>query len=261
MGLPGITREKMAEVDRIMVEDFKIPVELMMELAGLNLAKLALNLSKNKYSNYIIIAGTGNNAGGGIVAARRLASWGLNTQVFFPRGMDKLKEVPKNQLTRAKFLEIEIANGLPYNFLNFENDTLFIDAYLGYGFNPRPDEISTKVFNFYSHLHNLISLDIPSGLDATTGENFSGINPVATLTLAYVKQGLLITEKENVGDLYIADIGIPINIYYKIFRNLWSPNFKKTSLQNLYFAFKRNPIHEVKVYKDKIREKSYWKVD
>ena len=113
MGLPGITKEQMAEVDRIMVEDFKIPVELMMELAGLNLAKLALNLSKNKYSNYIIIAGTGNNAGGGIVAARRLVSWGLNAQVFFPRGIDELKDVPKNQVTRAKFLEIEIANGLP----------------------------------------------------------------------------------------------------------------------------------------------------
>ena len=261
MGLPGITKEQMAEVDRIMVEDFKIPVELMMELAGLNLAVLALNLSKNKYFNYIIIAGTGNNAGGGIVAARRLASWGLNAQVFFPRGMDELKDVPKNQVIRAKFLEIEIANGLPYNFLNFENDTLFIDAYLGYGFSPRQDEISTNVFNFYSNLRNLISLDVPSGLDATTGENFSGINPVATMTLAYVKQGLLITEKENVGELYIADIGIPINIYYKILRNQWSPNFKKTSLQNLYFAFKRNAIHEVQVYRKNIREKSYWNVD
>jgi NAD(P)H-hydrate epimerase len=261
MGLPGITREQMAEVDRIMVEDFKIPVELMMELAGLNLAILALNLSKNRYSNYSIIAGTGNNAGGGIVAARRLVSWGLNAQVFFPRGKSELKEVPKNQCLRAKYLGIEIADGLPHNSLNFENDTLFIDAYLGYGFSPRQDEISNKVFNFYSNLLNLISLDIPSGLNATSGESFSGINPLATLTLAYVKQGLLITEKKNVGDLYIADIGIPINIYYKIFRKQWSPNFKKTSLQNLYFAFKRNAIHEVQVYRKNIREKSYWNVD
>ena len=128
MGLPGITKEQMAEVDRIMVEDFKIPVELMMELAGLNLAILALNLSKSKYSNYIIIAGTGNNAGGGIVAARRLTSWGLNAQVFLPRGKSELKEVPKIQCKRAKFLGIEIVNGLPYNFLNPKNDTFFIDA-------------------------------------------------------------------------------------------------------------------------------------
>ena len=261
MSLPGITKEQMAEVDRIMVEDFKIPVELMMELAGLNLAILALNLSKKKIFNYIIIAGTGNNAGGGIVAARRLASWGLNVQVFLPRGRSELKDVPKNQCIRAKQLEIEIANGLPYSFLNFENDSFFIDAYLGYGFSPRQDEISLNVFNFFSNLQNLICLDIPSGLDATTGESFSSINPVATLTLAYVKQGLLNTEKKNVGELYIADIGIPINIYYKIFKNQWSPSFKKTSLQNLYFAFKRNPINKVQVYRKKFREKSYWKVD
>ena len=46
VSLPGITKEQMAEVDRVMVEDFKIPVELMMELASLNLAILALNLSQ-----------------------------------------------------------------------------------------------------------------------------------------------------------------------------------------------------------------------
>ena len=261
MGLPGITREEMVEVDRIMVEDFKIPIELMMELAGLNLAILALNLSKNKYSNYTIIAGSGNNAGGGIVAARRLASWGLNAQIIFPKGVNELKNIPKDQYIRAKQLGIEIFNELPKDSLGFMNDSFFIDAYLGYGFTPQRDDISENVFNFFSNLPNLISLDIPSGLDATTGESFSGINPVATLSLAYVKQGLLITEKKNVGELYIADIGIPINIYYKILRNQWSSNFKKTSLQNLYFAFKRNAIHEVQVYRKKLREKSYWKVD
>lgn len=261
MSLPGITKEQMIEVDRIMVEDFKIPVELMMELAGLNLATLALNLSKNIYSNYIIIAGTGHNAGGGIVAARRLASWGLNSQIFLPRGMSELKEVPKIQYIRAKQLEIEITNGLPSNFLNFENDTLFIDAYLGYGFSPRQDEISTNVFNYFSNLHNLISLDIPSGLDATTGESYSDIKPLATLTLAYVKQGILITEKKNVGELYIADIGIPINLYYNIFESQWSQNFEKESLQNLYIAFKKNPIHKVQVYIEEFREMSYWKID
>ncbi|MBY9009638.1 MAG: NAD(P)H-hydrate epimerase [Candidatus Lokiarchaeota archaeon] len=261
MSLPGITKEQMIEVDRIMVEDFKIPVELMMELAGLNLAILALNLSKNKYSNYIIIAGTGHNAGGGIVAARRLASWGLNSQIFLPRGRSELKNVPNIQCIRAEQLGIEIANGLPSNFLNFENDTLFIDAYLGYEFSPRQDEISNNVFNFYSSLHNLISLDIPSGLDATTGESFSDIKPVATLTLAYVKQGLLITEEKNVGELYIADIGIPINLYYKILEDQWSQHFEKASLQNLYFAFKKSPMHKVQVYKKKFRDMCYWKVD
>ncbi len=261
MRLPGITREEMTEVDRIMVEDFRIPIELMMELAGYNLANIAVNLSRNKYSNYIIIAGSGNNAGGGIVAARRLASWGLNAQVIFPKGVNELKDVPKDQFIRAKQLGIEMFNELPNNSLDFKNDSFFIDAYLGYGFTPRQDDISENVFNFLSNINILLSLDIPSGLDATTESNYSGINPIATLTLGFVKQGLLITERKNIGELYIADIGIPISIYYKILRNHWGSTYKKTSLEKLYLAFKNNPIQKVKMHKSEILDNSYWTID
>jgi len=260
LGLPGITREEMTEVDRIMVEDFKIPIELMMELAGYNLAKIAVNLSRNKYSNYIIIAGTGNNAGGGIVAARRLASWGLNAQIIFPKGVKELKNVPKDQFIRAKQLGIEIFNELPTNSLDFKNDSFYIDAYLGYGFAPRKDDISENVFNFLSNIKILLSLDIPSGLDATTGINYSGINPLATLTLGFVKQGLLITERKNIGEIWIADIGIPISIYYKILRNHWNLTYKKASLEKLYLAFKNNPIQKVKMNKSEVLDNNYWTI-
>jgi len=260
MGLPGITKEQMAEVDRIMVEDFKIPVELMMELAGLNLAILALNLSKIKYSNYIIIAGTGNNAGGGIVAARRLASWGLSTQIIFPKDVNELKDVSKDQFIRAKQLGIKIVNGLPVNNLEFKDDSFFIDAYLGYGFTPRQDDISENVFNFLSNINTLLSLDIPSGLDATTGNSYSGIEPVATLTLGFVKQGLLITKRKKIGELYVADIGIPVSIYYRILRSQWNLTYKKSSLEKLYLAFKNNSIQIVKTNKNEIIDRSYWTI-
>ena len=260
MGLPGITREQMAEVDRIMVEDFKIPVELMMELAGLNLAILALNLSKIKYSNYIIIAGTGNNAGGGIVAARRLASWGLDAQIIFPKGVNELKDISKDQLIRAKQLGIEIVNELSENYLELKDDSFFIDAYLRYGFTPRQDDISENVFKFLSNLNTLLSLDIPSGLDATTGNSYSGIEPVATLTLGFVKQGLLITKRKKIGELYVADIGIPVSIYYSILRSQWNLTYKKSSLEKLYLAFKNNSIQIVKTNKNKIIDRSYWTI-
>ena len=250
----------MAEVDRIMVEDFRIPIELMMEHAGLNLANLAVNLSGNKLSKYVIIAGTGSNAGGGIVAARRLASWGLNVEIILPKGVGKLNAVPKDQYIRAKHLGIKIVDELPEDYLDFKDESFFIDAYLGYGFTPRQDEISKKVFNFLSNLHVLLSLDIPSGLDATTGKNYSGINPIATLTLGFVKKGLLITERKNIGTLLVADIGIPLSIYYDILRNHWNLGYKKASLEKLYFAFKDNPIQKVEINKKKDLEKSYWNI-
>ncbi len=260
MGLPGITRKQMAEVDRLMVEDFGIPIELMMELAGYNLANLALKLSRNKYSNYIIIAGSGNNAGGGIVAARRLASWGLKVQIIFPRGVNELNTVPKAQFIRTKQLGIELVDGLHDNSLNFKEDSFFIDAYLGYGFTSRQDDISENVFNFLSIINNILSLDIPSGLDATTGSSYSGINPLATLTLGFVKKGLLIAKHRNIGELYVADIGIPIRIYYAILRNHWDLPYKKTSLEKLYLAFENNSIQKVKINRNKVSEKNYWTI-
>ena len=260
MGLPGITREEMVEVDRIMVEDFKIPIELMMELAGLTLAKLALNLSRKKNSNYIIIAGSGNNGGGGIVAARRLASWGLNAQIIFPKGVNELKKVPKNQLIRAEQLGIEIVNELPNNSFNFKEESFFLDTYLGYGFTSRQDHISEKVFDFLSKINNMISLDIPSGLDATTGISYSNINPLTTLTLGFVKKGLLIAEQKNIGELFVADIGIPIRVYYEILKNHWNLIYYKTSLEKLYLAFEKNSMQKVKICKEKVLEKSYWTI-
>ena len=67
-----ITREGMVEVDRIMENDLKIGVELMMEHAGLNLAKITLSyFSKESFDWIVVVAGSGNNGGGGMVAARR----------------------------------------------------------------------------------------------------------------------------------------------------------------------------------------------
>ena len=80
--LPGITREQMIQVDRLM-EQRGISLLLMMENAGLNLARLAFLMSKPTTS-YIVIAGSGGNAGGGMVAARRLAAWGCKVDIFLP---------------------------------------------------------------------------------------------------------------------------------------------------------------------------------
>ncbi|GAG78933.1 unnamed protein product, partial [marine sediment metagenome] len=209
---------------------------------------------------YVIIAGSGNNAGGGIVAARRLVSWGLNTQIVFPRGVNQLKTIPKEQFKRVKQLGVEILNKLPNDPVDFIRESFFIDAYIGYGFTPRQDDISEKVFKFLSNIKILLCLDIPSGLDATTGIGYSGINPIATLTLGFVKKGLLITERKNLGELYIADIGIPISTYYKLLRNHWNLIFKKASLENLYLAFKNNSIQKVKIEKDSVSEKDFWTI-
>ena len=66
MGLPGLTSSQMVEVDRIMMVELEVPVDLMMEHAGNNLARLCVTLSPTRDGIFRVIAGSGNNGGGGL---------------------------------------------------------------------------------------------------------------------------------------------------------------------------------------------------
>lgn len=64
----------------------------------------------------------------------------------------------------------------------------------------------------------VVALDVPSGLDATTGKIYEPcIRANATLTLALPKTGLIKSEVKNVvGSLYLADISVPDVLYKEL---------------------------------------------
>lgn len=64
----------------------------------------------------------------------------------------------------------------------------------------------------------ILALDLPSGLDATTGvPSHPCIKATSTLTLALPKTGLISKQAQPfVGTLYLADIGIPKGVYQKV---------------------------------------------
>ncbi len=73
--IPYVTTEQMIEVDRAMMEDYRIELIQMMENAGRNLAHLARVrfLDGNPSGKHVVVlSGTGGNAGGALVCARRL---------------------------------------------------------------------------------------------------------------------------------------------------------------------------------------------
>ena len=61
----------------------------------------------------------------------------------------------------------------------------------------------------------ILALDVPSGLDASTGVAFDpAICATATMTLALPKQGLRVADASAlVGELYLADISVPPELY------------------------------------------------
>ncbi|MHA1577923.1 MAG: NAD(P)H-hydrate epimerase [Candidatus Thorarchaeota archaeon] len=245
MGLPGLTKEQMIKIDELMMSNLNVPVEFMMEHAGHNLARLSTTLcSKNQ--TIIVITGSGNNGGGGLVSACRLKGWGYDIEVYLPQGVDALRLVPKKQALRAESLGIELSDGLPTEY----SDSLLIDAYLGYGYTERNDSTTKEVLNFLNDSSSIVSLDIPSGMDSNTGKSSVPFSPKATMTIAFVKEAFLKANRNQFGRLYVADIGVPMSIIENQLGIEWMSPYSISELKSLYLGFIRDPLQEVFIEND-----------
>jgi NAD(P)H-hydrate epimerase len=198
----------MREVDRAMVEDLHIELVQMMENAGRSLASLALHLFGP--ASVIVLAGGGGNGGGGLVAARHLSNRGVGVTVTLARAEKELGPVTAHQLDILRRMGVSIAPAPT------EAD-LVIDALIGYGIRGDPAGPAAELIEWANRQPApVLSLDTPSGLDATTGAARDPcIRAAATLTLALPKTGLLVAP-HRVGRLYLADISVPRLVYERM---------------------------------------------
>ncbi len=201
--LPAVTAEQMREVDRIAVSEFGLDLARMMENAGRSLAELAINSFHP--GAVTILVGTGGNGGGGLVAARHLANRGVAVEVLL--ASTSLSEVTDRQLNILRHIGIEPRD-------RPSQTDLVIDALIGYSLSGDPRGRFAELIR-WTEDHPVLSLDIPSGLDATTGMvGHPTIMASATLTLGLPKTGLVASP--TVGELYLADISIPPAVYKAI---------------------------------------------
>jgi len=218
--IPAVTKEQMVEVDRIAVEETGPNLYQMMENAGRNLALEILELLQNKSlgKRVLIFVGTGGNGGGGICAARHLLNHSYEPPLVLSNE-NKLQEVPAYQL------KIFIAAGgsvVSFNRIVESKPDVIVDALIGYSLNSSPGGIVLEMINYVNDANvPVVSLDIPTGILATTGENPGEyVRADKTLTLALPKTGLL---PGKCGEIILADIGIPRSVYNKLGLEYISP--------------------------------------
>jgi NAD(P)H-hydrate epimerase len=216
----AVTKEQMIEVDRIAVEETGPNMYQMMENAGRNLALTSIEsfLKKSLGKRIMIIAGPGGNGGGGICAARHLLNHGYEP-ILILSNEKKIQEVPSFQLDVFRNAEGII---IPFDKVNDVKVDLIVDAIIGYSLSSAPQGIVLEMIDFINKNNSpIISLDIPTGILATSGENPGEfVKPDKTLTLALPKTGL---SPEKCGEIILADIGIPKIVYEKIGIKYTSP--------------------------------------
>lgn len=202
-----------------MVQQYHIDILQMMENAGRALAVQSKKLLGGNLDGkrVAVIAGKGNNGGGGLASARHAHNWGADAKIILSSPQKDLRQAPAKQLEILESMGLLVSK--PSETPDLRDFDLIIDAMLGYGQKGNPTEEIARLVNLANSSGcAILALDIPTGLDPDTGRpNNPCVEADQTLTLAFPKKGLLEDHaKRYVGELFLADISIPRELYQSI---------------------------------------------
>ena len=157
----------------------------------------------------VVLCGAGNNAGDGYVVATLALQAGLNVVVYSVPDIASLKDDALSAY--QQYIQMQ-GNVKPFSVdVNITAD-LFVDALLGTGLNRPVSEEYAQAINVVNRSSaNVIAIDIPSGVDADTG-NVSGCAVEANVTVTFIglKQGLFTGfAVQYVGDIVYASLDLP----------------------------------------------------
>jgi NAD(P)H-hydrate epimerase len=211
--IPLLTSAETQAIDREAVER-GTPVEMLMERAGIAVARAAAALAGGAYGRRaVVVCGKGNNGGDGLVAARHLSRWGMAVDVFLvsePGSLgspvdEKLEALTRGGTVARPATPDAIARALA-------RSDVAIDAIFGTGFRGEPDKQHLQAIEALNEgPAPVVAVDVPSGVEGDTGAvRGAAVAADVTVALGAPKVGdVLDPGASHAGVLQIADIGIP----------------------------------------------------
>jgi NAD(P)H-hydrate epimerase len=215
-----MTRDEVREFDRHAIEDLGVPGLVLMENAGRQAADAAERLLRAAHGRRaLIVAGRGNNGGDGFVIARHLLTRGYAVRVLLAADPAQVVGDAATNLNILERLGVAVQRlpeteaALRAAVLAATGDAdLVVDALLGTGLRGEVREPYLSAIEAMNTCGRMIlSVDIPSGLDADTGHPLgAAVRAHTTVTFAAAKVGFSSpVAREYVGELVVADIGVP----------------------------------------------------
>lgn len=239
-----VTAQEMRDLDQHTIQKLGIPALSLMESAGKAIAEEVIqwghtaepeqadipfgsSLSRvgqirsdekltvrDQKQHWLILVGKGNNGGDGLVAARYLQDAGIKVTLLYAQDPSEMTgdAAIQRDATQQSGIDFAIWNKDWEQESNWQSYTGIVDALLGTGSQGEPrapyDAIITAA---NSSGKPMIAADIPSGLNADTGEVAETcIQASLTVSLAFLKRGLIQYPGAGVaGDVVVRHIGIP----------------------------------------------------
>ena len=223
--VPAVTPTQMREIQRTAQEDYGVDILQITENAGRAAARLALEMlgGRGRGQVVLILAGGGNKGAAGLVAARTLSNWGINAEPILADVQSESSFAVRRELNILQISGVVEPSDLEATEITLEDQLnradLIIDALVGYGLAGPPVGISAAATDLAVNSRKpILALDVPTGVNAATGDvSVPAIRACTTLILDLPKRGMLeLSARPNVGELYLADLGIPVSVHERL---------------------------------------------
>lgn len=199
-----------------------------------------LAIGSPQVQSVLIFCGPGNNGGDGLAVARHLSNAGVRVSILLSTHINRLKGesavncaiVQKMKLPMSVVTGEEVSGPLEGAMAAcVQKPALVIDALLGTGAEGTVKGAMAQLIQEVNKLHGqgvpVLSVDIPSGLDADTGAPLPSSPAVAadlTVTMAGIKVGFMDpSARTYTGRVVIGDIGIPVELLAKLGERMVMP--------------------------------------
>ena len=225
--IPVLTAAEMGQADRRTIEEIGIPGAVLMENAGSAVAA-AIRRRYPVSRHPVVLCGRGNNGGDGFVVGHRLLD--LRPAVFVAGRKADVKGDARLQLEayeRSGGKVAELADLAAWEAARdvLRRADLVVDALLGTGLRDAPSGLVAGIIEDLAKTAGvpIVAVDIPSGLSSDTGDvTWETVRADLTVTFAAPKRGHVLPPAcDRVGDLIVADIGIPAAVLAETGTRLW----------------------------------------
>jgi len=203
--------EAVARLDQIAINDFGIPGYTLMRRAG----RAVIDVVEQYYpdiQSVLVLCGAGNNAGDGYVVARLAHARGLDVRVVSMVDPHKLQGDAKQAWQQWQ----ECGETVAYHDGIALDADIIIDALLGTGLSREVEGDWKKLIHEVNQSGiEVISVDIPSGLNADTGAiSGAAIDARRTVSFIGLKKGMFTgSGKACSGEISFYDLGVPPQVY------------------------------------------------
>lgn len=214
-----VNRDQMQKIDSYAINTLKVPSLCLVERAALAVLK---NIDLNIRQSFAIVVGVGNNGADGMALARNLLALGKYVDVYIIGNLDKasgdfLTNLDSVKTMTDQIYEINTIADMEFMEENLDQVNTIVEGIFGTG-------LSRTIEGKYAYVIDLInrkgtytiSIDLPSGLDATSGESFGDlVDADLVVTMQCMKEGLYSSSYFK-DKTVVEDIGLPLKAIERV---------------------------------------------